>query len=97
MTNNDGGVAFPHFIQIELEDKTKDFRPAPGMSLREWYAGQALAGFVSAAAFNQRAENMMKEAGLDPKKDVEKFVAMLAHDIAQAMVDEAAKRERGDR
>ena len=41
---NDGGLAFPH---PALADKT--FRPScdmGGMSLRDWYAGQALAGIM---------------------------------------------------
>lgn len=36
---NDGGPAFPRTIhEIELD--------VPGMTLRDWFAGQALAGFL---------------------------------------------------
>ena len=37
MTINDGGPAFPHMAQGIIGNQQ-------GMTLREWYAGQALAG-----------------------------------------------------
>ena len=37
-TPHDGGPAFPGFV--DYRDK-----PSVGMSLRDWFAGQALAGF----------------------------------------------------
>lgn len=36
----DGGEAFP-------TPETENFDPMPGMSLRDWYAGQALVGLLS--------------------------------------------------
>jgi hypothetical protein len=45
-TINDGGPAFPrHALEIKLPDGSvvpKD----PGMTLRDWFAGQALAGLL---------------------------------------------------
>lgn len=40
----DGGPAFPHDNQ-ELGDKHRIAQP--GMSLRDWFAGQALAGLAA--------------------------------------------------
>ncbi len=36
---DDGGPAFPHFLQSDV---------TPGMSLRDWFAGQALTGVIAA-------------------------------------------------
>ena len=41
---NEGGPAFPHM----MADGHKDY--APGMTLRDWFAGQALAGFLASKA-----------------------------------------------
>lgn len=78
----DGGPAFP-----VVRDKDRDVFES-GMSLRDWYAGMALQGLVAAAAFNQKAEDMIKNAGLNPKTDTDEFIAMLANDVADAMIAE---------
>lgn len=45
-TQNDGGPAFPQTIDSIYG--SEDCAPAPmGMSLRDWFAGQALAGIMS--------------------------------------------------
>lgn len=42
--NNDGGPAFP----IPVEDwRDIPGHPAPGMTLRDWFAGQALIGLCA--------------------------------------------------
>lgn len=41
-TPNDGGPAFP-----VMDDSDGGMHRHPGMSLRDWFAGQALAGFTS--------------------------------------------------
>jgi hypothetical protein len=44
-TRKDGGPAFPG---QSLDDQGFPSRPhAPGMSLRDWFAGQALVGFLA--------------------------------------------------
>ena len=72
---NDGGSAFPHPAWNESR----------GMSLRDWFAGQALAGMM--AAFGQGAKNggpaRFHEANCDT-----------AYDIADAML---RAREGGKR
>lgn len=51
--HNDGGPAFPHpefVIDVTLEDGRRAARvydANPGMSLRDWFAGQALAGLLA--------------------------------------------------
>jgi hypothetical protein len=40
----DGGQAFPHLVGKETFD---DVKPVPGMSLLDWFAGQALKGMLA--------------------------------------------------
>jgi hypothetical protein len=48
---NDGGPAFPAQRATEVTDMTGVAHPVmadyPGMSLRDWFAGQALAGILA--------------------------------------------------
>jgi hypothetical protein len=44
---NDGGPAFPCEEQIRCNGEVIDFRKFTGMTLRDWFAGQALVGLVS--------------------------------------------------
>lgn len=42
-TRKDGGQAFPsEFFETEHGDRVQTFAGSPGMSLRDWFAGQAL-------------------------------------------------------
>ena len=41
---NDGGPAFP----LKIEDGQGGYEQCYGMSLRDWFAGQALAGYTAA-------------------------------------------------
>lgn len=43
----DGGPAFPASAIVDVFGDVKD-DPSQGMTLRDWFAGQALAGFCSA-------------------------------------------------
>ena len=43
---NDGGSAFPHPGYHGIDGKFVDV-PHQGMTLRDWFAGQALAGFCA--------------------------------------------------
>ena len=55
MTRNNGGPAFPRTVQHnnwQLEGKD-------GMSLRDWFAGQALAGITANQSYTERADNFM--------------------------------------
>lgn len=54
----------------------------PGMSLGEWYAGQALAGYIAMMSGAQQTP--------DPTS-----AALWCHDYADAMMAERAKRRAG--
>ena len=65
-TKNDGGPAFPS----EGEGHGNPQYHSPGMTLRDYFAGQALAGFMSA-----------KPMMFDPEQDAKYF-----YDLADAML-----------
>jgi hypothetical protein len=50
---NDGGSAFPHPGYHGIDGKFVDV-PHVGMTLRDWFAGQALPAIISDAAFYQQ-------------------------------------------
>lgn len=79
--HDDGGPAFPQQFQHDAEgDRVwpEEFG-ADGMSLRDWFAGQALAGILSAdTVLGQRT---------NPHSDA----AMAAYRIADAMLKERSK------
>jgi hypothetical protein len=52
MTINDGGPAFPRPMVAA----------APGMTLRDWFAGQAMAGLVSYVVEGATFENVAEDA-----------------------------------
>lgn len=56
-----------------------------GMTLRDYFAGQALSGLVGRAAFDQSAEDMLMKQGIKPEQ-IDDFMAMLAYDFADAMI-----------
>jgi hypothetical protein len=43
---NDGGPAFPELPSYNTPPGTISINTKPGMSLRDWFAGQALAGML---------------------------------------------------
>lgn len=63
---DDGGPAFPHVAS----DGHPDYRC--GMSLRDWFAGQALAGFVQQADLVEEYRH--------------KFIAKSCYRLADAML-----------
>lgn len=79
---NDGGPAFPHFVQITLPDDTTDYRPATGMSLRDHFAGQALLGLIACPG---TGSDHMSEA------TVAKSFAQISYLYADALLAERAK------
>lgn len=78
-TNNEGGQAFPsHPILYS----SADAHQAQGMSLRDWFAGQALAG-ICANGHTPWSPNVA---------DIEDAeVARAAYDLADAMLAARAK------
>ena len=75
------GPAFPVAGQIDVTGMVHDF--APGMTMRQWYKGQALIGLVIAT------ENPNQPLGWSVE-----LVASAAGDYADAMLAEDAKEER---
>jgi hypothetical protein len=75
MTPADGGAAFPS--QLREARDPGDHDPQGGMSLRDWFAGQALAGMTA---------NKVTLAASDARR-----IPELAFAFADAMVAERAK------
>ena len=76
---NDGGPAFPTMSEVEIFRGrwVKELRPSGGMSLRDWFAGQAMQAYVATEG---------------PASDDDgDFVANYAYEIADAMMKERLK------
>jgi hypothetical protein len=71
MSKNDRtGSAFP----IPFSGEAGSYEPEPGLTKREWFAGQALAGLLARGAF--------------PPSGTIAEVGRLAYDYADVMLDE---------
>lgn len=82
---DDGGPAFPEAIAI---GPAGDVHPGfGGMSLRDWFAGHALAGLLSDATTIEKYTNASVKDGVDP----EPFFASSAYEMADAMIAERSK------
>lgn len=77
MTERDGGHAFPH----QFEDLTGNarWRQSEGMTLRDWFAGQAL------------PEAMRQFAEMLPDASTPENMAHLSYRIADAMLAQRTK------
>ena len=73
---DDGGPAFPRIANLSIQKMD-------GMTMRQWYKGQALIGLVIAS------ENPNQPLGWSAE-----LVASAAGDYADAMLAEDAKEER---
>lgn len=71
--HNDGGPAFPAPAQPKTDWSLEDV--TSGMSLRDWFAGQALAGIATRQNF----------------RGIERSAAEQAYAIADAMLAEMSK------
>jgi hypothetical protein len=89
-TKPDGGLAFPQPIAVGPDGVAfpGHYGPNAGMSLRDWLAGQAIAGAVNASA-----ETLGLFASLAEKQGREspEIVASLAYELADAMIAERGK------
>ena len=72
---NDGGPAFPY----RDEDGEGGFDQYSGISMRDWFAGQALNGIIA-------------HPGMEPDDASKKGCAMLAYEYADAMIAERNKQ-----
>lgn len=74
-TKENGGPAFPH----EGWDIPKEYRlPSPGMSLRDWFAGQVISGST------HRFVNLEHD---DQADDEARGIAADAYRLADAMLE----------
>jgi len=84
----DGGPAFPYVQMSEATGQPINGCFNGGMTLRDWFAGQALVGILA----NERmCENATDEAERT-RTDIAKAYAIVAHSMADAML---AEREKG--
>lgn len=82
MSTNTGGSAFP-----STQDQWE--RGMEGMTLRDWFAGQALAGML---ADSKRTENLSDATNNDISK-IAKINARWAYRLANAMIAAREKQE----
>lgn len=92
-TKDDGGPAFASFERVqEWYDNDGKYRehylPVEGMKLRDYFAAKALAGIM--ANGTSYAAKAAKEHGCSVKR----VVAMTAYDLADAMLEVRAERQK---
>ncbi len=74
MSKNDGGPAYP-MISWKTPDGMVTMQHSEGMTLRDWFAGQALAGMTTRQSFHA----------------IEDAAATQAYAMADAMISERDK------
>lgn len=84
MSTPDGGPAFPVTLTYEREGKPPEVETYSGMTLRDWFAGQALGG-IAAVSYQLAADASAEVRGLHPA------IAESAYEVADAML---AERDR---
>ena len=88
---DDGG---PAFTGLGATDESAGVEHIPGMTLRDWFAGQiAAAGFPKMidTALSYAKQNKMDEVDQGPE-----FLAETAYIVAEHLVAEKRRREAGD-
>ena len=79
MSKDTGGSAFPH-PQVNLGDAGFIFLPnSSGMTMRDWFAGQALAGLLS--AYNVKYNHPAEE------RDMAILISKTAYALADTMIE----------
>ncbi len=97
----DGGPAFPTDISMPtfkeeggVLTETGQFRfHHPGMTLREYYAGQALAGLLAGCVGNTDAAPAFLKSASNRSVDVNNIIAAMAGEVADAMLAEQEKKQ----
>lgn len=79
---SDGGSAFP-----ELRSFNADWANDPGMSLRDYFAGQALAGMMA----DHESKTEQAAHGRDHEMLLVEVIAKAAYSMADAMIAEREK------
>jgi len=90
---NDGGAAFPftHYDRDSVGEMGPRYTD-PGMTLRDWMAGQALAGVASSVGGNGIASAISKMAKAESMTEA-RVVAQFCYEYADAMI----AYEKGER
>jgi hypothetical protein len=90
---NDGGAAFP-WTDTENDGGLRTETRHPGMSLRDWFAGQALAAIVGPASFDPEAAMSIKTMADNKGLGNAETIALLCYGFAEAMVRHREKLEK---
>ena len=89
--HKDGGPAFPQHLAFNPNNEAVTagmyFAEGPGMSLRDWFAGQALANLV------QHKDHIEATCSRPANGSFDEVTARLAYDLADAML--AARKKGG--
>ena len=94
----DGGPAFPLSYLAAMNGSVVDFGATGGMTIRDWFAGQALAGFASSFRKTNREHDRMVhrdepafdytqpevEEGLEP--GMAEHVARSCYELADSLI-----------
>jgi hypothetical protein len=91
---NDGGPAFPmeYTEHSSIDAEGRPMRVSlPGMSLRDWFAGQLAAAELAAAGANIAAAVELKAAAIKAGQTIEHRIAYNAYLIADALLEERRK------
>ena len=83
---HDGGPAFPTVCEMINET------PAKGMTLRDWFAGQALAGLLADPCGATREQCQKHGVDPDSKTAQAQIYAIVAYAYSDAML--AARKEK---
>lgn len=86
MSAGDGGAAFPTSIEVTSEGQTVQL-PHPGMSLLDWFAGQAMAALLASPEVVERLSVEASEDGLL----FGEHVAKTAYKFASSMLSERGR------
>lgn len=90
--NRDGGAAFP---SAPWDNGAQHCTGERGMTLLDWFAGQALAGLAASAEHYEAAMAVSQANGVDCYGS---FTAHIAYGMAADMLAERARRaEEGER
>lgn len=83
-TRDDGGSAFPGF---QPSEGSSFVYADGGMTLRDWFAGQALSGICS----DERNMSAMTRVAEAEGLDLTQYVSSSAYEMADAMLAERSK------
>lgn len=90
-TTNDGGPAFP--VTASTGDPRDGVYCRDGMSLRDWFAGQALAGYAR-SLLTQYASDVLCKLNERHGVSTSDTIATMAYELSDAMLAERNKTSK---